>query len=417
MALFACLAGAQEMPPPVDLGGIGESLPAPTPMEGAPKPAATRMVTAGASSHAVAPRCESWDHLPVAAETSGTWLDRGYWYSEVEAVAMVRQWNRQRQILAFDTSSNRRLSLGRSTPGREGSARLTLGRFLFRDQDNRDHNLEFTVLGGGEFGQNSRVFAANSDDPNDLVDDPLTSAALVVNTNADLGSGVTFTGAESMFVQYDSRMNSFEWNYVMSTRLPRDRMELMPSGEWVRRANGGFTYQFLGGLRYIDLTENLDWTANNITSTATTTPLDGESGRYTVRSSNDLFGPQVGFGSSYKGGRFSVESMSKLAVLANDLKTRSGLAFTDPATGDARTDVGFTNANRTDTLSMVAEFSLTGRYHIQPNVSWRLGYQMLYVTHVALAPHQVDFEPDDASVSSTGDVFYHGISTGIDFYW
>lgn len=425
VCLSAATAGAQDLAEPFVGAGAGEAIPRPT--DSTPTPNIDLPVSVDESVEMALGRpnvqptgspFERWDGYPAVVETTGTSLDRGYWYSQVEAVVMVRQWNRQRlPLLADGVNSLRSLTLGRSTPGREGSVRFTLGHFLFRDESNRDHAMEFTVLGGGEFGQNSEAFADNVDDPRDLVNNPATDPILIVPTGVDLAGDVTFTGAESSFVQYDSRFNSFELNYSASTRLGRDRMEMLPSGQWVRRANSGFTYQFLAGARYIDLTENLDWTANNISNNVPTTPLDGETGSYLIRTSNDIFGVQLGFGAAYGGPRFSLSSLTKFGILANDIKTRSSVTFTDPTTGDQRTDLNFSNANRADTLTLMTEFSVVGRYHIRPNLSWRTGYHLLYITATALAPHQIDFEPNDASIASTGDVFYHGISTGLDFYW
>ncbi|MEN1678064.1 MAG: BBP7 family outer membrane beta-barrel protein [Planctomycetota bacterium] len=414
---------AQELPAPTGMPApmSMDATPAPN-IELTPTPPADASILSGTPAQ-FGPAANGYE-LPDAiapVETTGTWLDRGYWYCQAEAVAMVRQWNRQRLILAGDgtillgptgaiagfSQSNRNLSLGRSTPGREGSVRFTLGRFLFRDNDNRDHSAEFTVFGGGEYGQNSEVVTA--------IDPTLGGTGMQVLTGTDLNALESFDGAESMAIQYDSRINSFEMNYVISTRLNRDRMELMPTGEWVRRANSGLTYKFLGGLRYIDLTENVAWSADNIFANAFVPT--GANGLYDVRTSNDMFGVQGGFACAYQGSRWSLTTTGKLAALANDLKTRAGLSYTEGDTGDVIDDISSSNSNRTDTISMLGELSVIGRLHLRPNISWRTGYRMMYVTHVALAPHQLDFQPDDARVNSTGDIFYHGLSTGLDFYW
>lgn len=418
-------AAAQDLPAPMAMEASTALSPPAADFELTPTPPADGSPLAPA--HSGAGQTQHHFHLPDAiapVETSGTWLERGYWYSEAEAVMMVRQWNRQRLILAGDglpffgptgaiagfSNSNRNLSLGRSTPGREGSVRFTLGRFLFRDNNNLDHTLEFTVFGGGEYGQNSSVEA-------DVIADGNAIPGMQVLTGTDFNAETSFDGAQSMAIQYDSRVNSFELNYKASTRLSRDRMELLPTGEWVRRANAGFTFDFLGGVRYIDLTENLSWSATDIFSLNNAGIPVGANGQYDVRTSNDMFGVQGGFGCAYKGARWSVTTTGKLAALANDLKTRAGLEFADGATNDTLDDISSYNANRTDTISMLGELSVIGRLHLRPNISWRTGYRMMYLTHVALAPHQLDFQPDDARVNSTGDIFYHGLSTGLDFYW
>ncbi|MEM6329466.1 MAG: BBP7 family outer membrane beta-barrel protein [Planctomycetota bacterium] len=358
------------------------------------------------------------DSCPPLTESTGTWLNRGFWYSQVEAVVLQREWNRRDLILAGDVNSFRTIRLGRTDPGREGSLRLTLGRFLFRDAGNRDHNFEMTFMGGGEFGQDQRLIA-------DAVGG---LGVLVVPSDIDLASGFSYDGAQEMVVRYDSRFNSVEANYTGSSRLRRDRMELMPDGQWVRRANAGLTYQWLAGLRYFDLTENVNWQAfginNDFDSDGITDPedFDGENGQYLLRTSNDLFGLQLGGGATYQADRFSISVFNKLGFLANDVKSTATLTYDDAATGVLPVDesgatAGFSDRNRTDTISFLTEFSVVGRYYLRPNISLRAGYHLMYLTEVGLAPHQIDFDPRDGEVATSGDSFYHGLTTGLDFYW
>ena len=355
-----------------------------------------------------------WDSCPPVTESTGTWHNRGYWYSQVEALMLQRLWNSENLVLAVDSGFTdgivpigtfRALTLGRSDPGREGSLRMTLGHFLFRDAANRDHNFEMTYIGGGEFGQSVTLVGQES----------LAVPQLQVATQVDFNAGFSFNGAARMTVQYDSRLNSLEANYTGSTRLERDRMELQPDGRWVRRANQGLTYQWVAGLRYVDLTENIAWNATSIVD-----PLvgfDGDDGQYLGRTSNDLFGIQGGGGVTFEGEKFSIGALGKIGFLANDMKTNNSLTYTDDITGVTPTGAGFSDSNRSDTISFMSEFAMVGRYFYRPNISLRAGYHAFYVTEVALAPQQIDFASADARISSNGDAFYHGISIGVDFYW
>lgn len=419
---------AQDAPPmPMEYSGDGptEVLEVPPP-SGSPSPASIPTYDSSQGTQAVSgpeflePTAQSydlWDACPPVTESTGTWLDRGYWYSEIEAVVMTRQWSRGNLNIAgtgianlgggitVPSADTPRLIMGRTSPGREGSARFTLGRFLARDSENRDHRVEMTFFGGGEFGLNSSLFS-----------DPNAPNTIQVPSAFDLMSSQSFDGADSMFVQYDSRFNSYEFNYTTSTRLDRDRMELLPNGRWVRRAHPGFTYQGLAGLRYIDLTENFAWTATDIVNNNGVSPT-GVDGFYDIRTSNDLFGLQGGGGMTYQAARFNIGGLLKMGIFANDAKARSGLAYTNRSDGTNLAGTGFSNSNRGDTLSWITEFSLVGRYYVQPNITLRTGYHAFYLTEVALAPHQLDFAEDNAKVASTGDPFYHGISAGLDFTW
>lgn len=392
---------------------------------------------------------ELYDLQPAITESTSTNLRRGWWYSSVDLVLMTRQWNRNGVILAVDRDldssgsldggsfggggalddgdTSRQLVIKQSHPGREESARLRLGRFLYRDGSNRDHNIEFTLFGGGEFSSTASIF---SDNPQGANLGSSLSGRVHILSSVDGGSDISFDGAESASFRYDSRFNSFELNYILSSRMRKDRMVMLPSGEWVRRSNPGFTHSMSAGLRYFDLTENLQFNGNAIDNTAfnaggatgTDTNINGE---YLVRTSNDLFGFQLGGSLAYESDKFSITVTGKGGVLGNDAKSRSslnflqqdGTALTEVGTGTNVADPNFFKSNRTQTLPFLIQAGIIGRYNIRPNVSFRTGYNMMYVTSVALAPHQLDFVPENGVVAATGDVFYHGISSGLEFYW
>lgn len=338
------------------------------------------------------PTFDDWGRFPVALESTGTWLRRGWWYSEVDAVILNRMWKRDDQVVAFDQQSFRNLQIGDTDPGAEANVRLTLGRFLFRDLANRDHMLEFSAFGGGEFSQSDTLTSRNG------------LGSLVVNqiySNANL----TFDGAESMALDYNAHFRSFELNYRVKGRPRRDRMEFMPSGQWVRRTNKGLTKHYLIGLRYFQTDETLNWTAENISSVA------GEDGRYRIDTRNSMFGLQLGHSLLFDADRFSIEAAVKGGAYMNDAHADSVLDYSNSTTDD------FVKNNREPTLAFLGEFQLIGRYHLRPNLSLRAGLQLMYLTSQAHAPDQLDFSPDPGKFSYTGDPFYQGAIFGLEGYW
>ena len=336
--------------------------------------------------------CGVWGDKPVLTESTGTWLRRGWWFTEIDAVVLQRQWKRDDVTLSFDTSSGRRLHINRADPGASGSVRLTLGRFLFRDDENRDHTMEFTVFGGGEWSQNDTITS--------------NSGGNTLSVPPGVGKfNLGFNQANSMAVEYSSRFNSFEMNYRVKGRMGRDRMELGANGQWVRRANNGITKQFLVGLRYFDLADIADWTATDIATQG------GEDGRYFVKTNNDLFGSQVGGSIMIERDRWNLEFGGKGGLFINDVKSNSNLAITNNAANS------YIVANRETALSFVGEFQMLGRYHLRPNLSLRAGYQVMYVSAVALAPDQFNFSPDAGRFPYTGDPFYYGAIFGFEGYW
>ena len=199
---------------------------------------------------------------PPVTQSSGTWLRRGLWYADLEAVVMSRTWNKHDFLFAQQPIGNspfngvltlQRYVIGESSPGAEGHARLSLGRFLFRDYKNRDHNAEMVVFGGGEWTEEISNIQTTL---------PNTNAIDVASVLDGNGTQLSFTGAGDMDLAYTSRISSFEWNYSVTDRLRRDRMSLQPNGQWVRKAAAGVSQEFLIGLRFLDLEENVEWSAN-----------------------------------------------------------------------------------------------------------------------------------------------------------
>ncbi len=379
--------GMEVLPP-----GAGEPAPTSVRDEIAGDPTAITMGEYGDYHALDQANCDVWAHRPALTSSTGTWLRRGWWYTEIEAVVLNRMWKRDDMTLGQDSASNRKLILARTDPGASGSVRFTLGRFLFRDIKNRDHTMEFTAFGGGESTQ----------------DDTLTSASdgqtLFVPTGIS-DFNPAFDGAQTMNVDYDSRFNSFEVNYRVKERLSRDRMLLTPGGEWVRTANEGVTKQYLVGFRYFDLVDTLDWNATNISTFA------NEDGNYHVEADNDMFGLQIGGSMLFEHDRWNIEIMGKGGPYITDVKSESRLTITNDA------DSSFTVNNRDTTLSYIGELQIIGRYHLRPNISLKAGWQMMYVSAVALAPDQLNFSPDDGRFPYTGDPFYNGGIFGMECYW
>ena len=348
-------------------------------------------------------------NYPVVTESTGTWLRRGLWYADLEAIIMTRTWNNndvtligEGEIGGTGATGNAFLikgEIGESSPGWDGLPRVTIGRFLFRDQKNRDHTAEMAVFGGSEWNEEVSIKAATA---NGL----FVPISLHQNRN-------NFSGADESNFIYSSRFHSWEWNYQVNERMGKDRMELQPTGEWVRKASPGLTHQYLAGLRYFDLEENVDWFANDIIANSSVINSDGV---YRTRASNNMFGFQLGYGITYEADRWNISTGAKLGAYINDARTTSNLAFTSD-TNTAASQSNFATSAHENTASYFSQWNITARYHLRPNLSLRFGWEGLYVTSAVLAPNQLNFDPVSTSISVTGDVFYNGITFGTEYYW
>ncbi len=335
-------------------------------------------------------------------ESTGTWFRRGLWYADLDAVILTRTWDDDGRRLMFESTANteaflsRDRKLGESSPDADGSARLALGRFLFRDTKNRDHTAEMVVTGGAEW-----VDAGN-----------MTASALPILIPDELtarGTLPSFALADESSYTYSSHFNSFEWNYNVTQRMRKDQMELTPGGTWVRKASPGWTQSYLAGLRYFELQEDFDWLASDIATIGA-----NASGVMNVRTSNNLFGVQFGHGLTYETDRWNVSVFSKHGMYVNDARSTRDLTFTDNPNGTAD---DFTGEGHENSLNYLLQAGVTGRYHIRPNISLRVGYELMYITGLALAPNEISFDGDRALAGTTGDVFYRGFTFGSEYFW
>lgn len=397
---------AGDLPPDVDLGedvGSGEI-----------EPIADSMIDGETFN--------SYDsaHLPQACpglfESSGTWLRRGFWYAEGDYLLINKSWDRKGLLFGYEGGAQtggigvapgtqfgqvgfgpvftfNSLLIDGSKPGADGMARVTLGRFLFRDEDNRDHNAQFTYTGGGSWKQSSRIEAS-------------TNVGIVVNDFIDRVNP-SFDGAQSMGFAYDTGFDSVEANYVVKSRMGRDQMQLQPNGQWVRTANTSNTYGFLAGLRYVNITEFLSIEAERNPDLATS-----EGGEYFVDTDNDLFGGQLGFSVAHETARWSLG----LNVKGGSFWNRSDLIsefIAGPTTNVSRGDTRSTE----DNIAFMGEAQVLGKWHLRPNLSLRAGFELLFVDSLALAPHQVNFVPGGYTpIADDGDLFMIGSSLGIEAY-
>ncbi len=345
-------------------------------------------------------------------ESTGTWLRRGFWYAEIDVVVFDRIWRRDGLALMSQRVGTGTDDFGRPIAlsnslllnggqlGAEAAPRMTLGRFLFRDAKNRDHTAEFIVYGGAQWSQGGRLDA----NPNNNVG----TTSLTVNPNVDRGNA-SFSGATSSQYQYDSRLNSFELNYHVKMRMKRDRMELEPSGRWVRRAQPTNSRSLIAGIRYINMNEDLNWSAFGIPDANTDGNL--ETGNYLVRSSNDLFGTQLGFTLSHDRARWSIGVRAKGGVFLNGSDVRSAFDVTGNATSGS-SDISSTN------ISFLTEGTVFAKWHLRPNFSLRAGLEGMFLTSMALAPSQLNFAPTStAELISDGHAAFLGGSIGFEGYW
>ncbi len=348
----------------------------------------------------------SWDDQPAPIESSGTWLNRGVWYAEADAMILHRIWARgdtfvgaedqnviipnQLPAVGLLLNTNRVLYIPSAHPGGDAGVRTTLGRFLFRDDHNRDHTAEFTAWAAGDWVSDGVM---TSDSPN----------GLFVTFNLD-GGNALFDQSSAQRIIYNSRLNSFELNYRLKKRLGRDQMVMDPNGNWRREAANGFNRNHLAGFRYVQVNESLNWTAEDIV-------VNGADGKYLINTTNDLFGFQMGQGLEYESGRWTAGISAKAGLYWNDADSHQQMILT------ASDDDDFDRRAAQSEISWIGEAEVLGRYHLTPNCSLRAGLEFMVIDSLALAPRQINFLNESTWIETGGNPWYMGGLFGFEAYW
>ena len=176
---------------------------------------------------------------------------------------------------------------------------------------------------------------------------------------------------------------------------------------------GGCCIDWLGGFRYVNLTEQAGLTF----TCCTTEPVGPFTSSYNVQTSNNLFGGQFGGRASRTWRNWAVEGWAKAGVFAN-VQHQSQDPILDPLNPGvpARTARSASGVEP----AMLADLNLSVVYRINRVFGLRVGYNALLVGNVALAPNQWDLGANDNSgtgLAGNGGLFLNGVNFGIDACW
>jgi hypothetical protein len=172
----------------------------------------------------------------------------------------------------------------------------------------------------------------------------------------------------------------------------------------------------LAGFRYIHLTDNFSLTANGASSPNLETAQPAI-GTYDVNCTNNLFGVQVGseFDANLVPG-LRLGLNTKLGFFDNFTRQSQQISNGTFVTSGAPFS-GIAGSGEVDRFACVLEFGVFLHWWVIPNVGLSVGYQGMFLTDLALAPKQLSFSFNPAAhniVDTSGEVFYHGASAGIE---
>jgi len=201
----------------------------------------------------------------------------------------------------------------------------------------------------------------------------------------------TFTGIG----EYDSDLHSAEIN-LRSQR-----------NDWLT---------VLGGFRWVELQENLNY-ERNFDSLGLRPAFDLERDG---RTQNHMYGGQIGADLLVwdRCGPFTVNTDMKAGIYSNLAKSNSRR--------ERRIFDDFVTSERERHTAFLGELGITASYQLTENLSVRGGYQMVWIEGVALAGNQpvespllVDYGDYGhfGDLDTSGSLFYHGGTVGGEFRW
>lgn len=209
--------------------------------------------------------------------------------------------------------------------------------------------------------------------------------------------------------------------YCCDTLTPRDAADgqlssSLQSFEVNRRFPTAGRLGWLMGFRWVEWNDGLGLQS-------LTVPDQGPdyTNSYLTRTSNDLYGLQIGADSILYGlGRgFRIEGIGKAGIFYNDASQASRFSTTNPTVDPDSLGV----RTSTGRAAFVGEVGATAVYDITERISLRAGYTVFWLGGLALAPNQFDRQklcPENAILGATdtgGSVVAQGISLGLEGRW
>ncbi|MCY2991456.1 MAG: hypothetical protein NTY19_26815 [Planctomycetota bacterium] len=215
----------------------------------------------------------------------------------------------------------------------------------------------------------------------------------------DLKSGLQFDAPGFAAAGFKSPMR-FDWESRLSSVEANVRWFDRP---WL---------QWLIGFRYLDFEENLQGAfseaAPGVILPNTLVPNLAPSVFWSSNTTNHLYGGQVGTDMCFwnRGGPMAITGMLKAGLYYNSAEQTSVL----PGLGRSVTALG-------DEVSLVAETGLQSTWRITDWMSLRLGYQLLVLQGVAMAPSQIPVSnvvQGSSEIRAKDTLLLHGMTAGLE---
>lgn len=189
------------------------------------------------------------------------------------------------------------------------------------------------------------------------------------------------------------------------------------SAELNWRRSVGPTFTWLAGFRWVQWNEQMaaDYEFAN------PNPENLGSGSVNTNTGNDLYGGQIGLDAMLwdRGGPWKVSGLGKAGVYYNRAYQNSTAGFF-PLPGFEPPYTLPTVSASSNNVAFVGEVGVNSTYWLTSWLAWRAGYSLFWLSGVAVAPEQfalADYGAGTTTIKTSGSVFLHGVTTGIEARW
>ena len=180
---------------------------------------------------------------------------------------------------------------------------------------------------------------------------------------------------------------------------------------------GRQSFSWFAGFRYLNVGERLNQT------TQATVPTPGgpmiENGAYNIRTSNNLYGAQLGARVRRTQGRFGWDATGLAGIFGNDAQQSQTVQDFPPGPGPGAVLRNVSNSQ--GGVAFVGQANVSGLYALTNVWNLRAGYNIIWIEGLALAPNQLNYNfaaaQSGSQLNNNGGIFLHGVNVGLEARW
>jgi hypothetical protein len=384
-----------------------------------------------------------WDGAPVGdccAICGGGSGPPPDWYMEQDVRILNR--SRPRDVgIGWEFASGAANTIGdevlnsrTATPNISGVWGMTLGHYFARDTQNRDHFIELSFWGLNNWRDQAsyeghRISLFNAQGKRDGEVGDLFSGYGVINilnpstsVFVPVLNGITMPGFDHADLQttyYSSSTNNLEINGRISPRSRADRLVLHPDGKWRRECQPGMYMSYLYGLRFLQIDETFRFHSEARADTidpATGQLIDSQetTGDYDIVTHNNLLGFEIGADMIFRQCRWSWGIRSKIGPYVNFADQTSDISSGTPLAPEYVRRLAWSRHG----AALIGQVGFEATYKFRPNLVGRASYDFMWVSGLALAPEQLQFDTNPVNrINTNGLALFQGATLGLEWLW